>query len=60
MRIDLEVREWTDAAEAPPDSRVAVLARRAVAAETGAPPADVGFTGITDARYYINRARSRP
>jgi len=57
VRIDLEVREWTDAAEAPPDSRVAVLARRAVAAETGSEPVDAGFTGITDARYYINRAR---
>lgn len=54
--IELEVREWTDAAEAPPDSRVATLARAAVAAETGATPADAGFTGITDARYYINRA----
>jgi succinyl-diaminopimelate desuccinylase len=57
VRIDLEVREWTDAAEAPPDSRVATLARAAVAAETGASPADVGFTGITDARYYMNGAR---
>ena len=25
--------------------------------ETGAPPADVGITGITDARFYINEAR---
>ena len=57
VRIDLEVREWTDAAEAPPDSRVAALARTAIATETGSPPADVGFTGITDARYYINRAQ---
>jgi len=56
VRIDLEIREWTDAAEASPDSRVASLARAALTAETGAPPADVGFTGITDARYYINGA----
>ena len=35
----------------------AELARAAVAVETGSPPADVGFTGITDARYYRNDAR---
>ena len=57
VRIDLHVREWTDAAEAPAESRVADLARAAVAAETGAVPADVGFTGITDARFYINEAK---
>ena len=56
VQIQLEVREWTDAAEAPGDSRIAALARLAVAAETGAEPANAGFSGITDARYYINQA----
>jgi acetylornithine deacetylase/succinyl-diaminopimelate desuccinylase len=55
--VDLEIREWTDAAEAPPGTAIAAAAREAVAAETGAPPADVGFTGITDARFYLNDAR---
>ncbi len=54
--LDLRIREWTDAAEAPSGSRIAAVARAAVAAETGAVPADVGFTGITDARFYINEA----
>lgn len=57
VELDLQIREWTDAAEAPADSRVAAVARAAVAAETGTVPADVGFTGITDARFYINQAR---
>jgi acetylornithine deacetylase/succinyl-diaminopimelate desuccinylase family protein len=55
IAIDTRIREWTDAAETDPDSRVAAVARAAVAAET-APPADVGFTGITDARFYVNEA----
>jgi acetylornithine deacetylase/succinyl-diaminopimelate desuccinylase len=28
-----------------------------VRAETGADPQDCGFTGITDARFYLNQAR---
>ncbi|MEA2556411.1 MAG: succinyl-diaminopimelate desuccinylase [Actinomycetota bacterium] len=55
--IDVVVREWTDAAEAPADSTIAAVARSAITAETGSPAADVGFTGITDARFYINQAR---
>jgi len=55
--IDLRIREWTDAAEAPADSTIAAVARAAVAAEAGTSPPDVGFTGITDARFYINDAR---
>jgi len=51
-----EIREWTDAAEAPADSEIADVLRAAVTAEGGSPPADAGFTGITDARYYINDA----
>jgi succinyl-diaminopimelate desuccinylase len=56
VEIDLQIREWTDAAEAPADSRIVRAARAAVAAETGAPPPHVGFSGITDARFYINEA----
>jgi acetylornithine deacetylase/succinyl-diaminopimelate desuccinylase-like protein len=56
--VDIEVtlREWTDAAEAPADTAIARLARAAVAAETHREPGLVGFTGITDARFYINQA----
>jgi succinyl-diaminopimelate desuccinylase len=50
------VDEWTDAAETTPDSPIATVCRDAVAAETGSEPRDVGFTGITDARFYINDA----
>ncbi|HYJ59837.1 MAG TPA: M20 family metallopeptidase [Actinomycetota bacterium] len=56
VRIDVEVREWTDAAESSGDSVVAALARAAIGAETGTPGLDDGFTGITDARFYINDA----
>jgi len=51
------LREWTDAAEASPDAAIAELCRTAVADETGTSPGDVGFTGITDARFYINHAK---
>ena len=54
--IRAEIREWTDAAEAPADSAVADALRQAVTAERGHAPVDAGFTGITDARYYINDA----
>jgi len=57
LRIEIELREWTDAAEAPAGSAIATLAREAVERETGARPSDVGFTGITDARFYINEAK---
>jgi acetylornithine deacetylase/succinyl-diaminopimelate desuccinylase family protein len=53
-RIVCECREWTEPAEAPPDSAIARVCRRAVTQERGSPPPDVGFTGITDARFYIN------
>ena len=55
-RIAADCREWTDPAEAAPDSTIAELCRRAVTEETGARPRDMGFTGITDARFYINDA----
>jgi succinyl-diaminopimelate desuccinylase len=56
--VDIEVtlREWTDAAEVSADTAIARLARAAVAAETDREPDLVGFTGITDARFYINEA----
>ena len=54
--IDVEVREWTDAAEAPADSAIAEVTRAALARERGLPAEDRGFTGITDARFYINDA----
>jgi acetylornithine deacetylase/succinyl-diaminopimelate desuccinylase len=57
VELELRIREWTDAAEAPADSPVAAVARAALAAETGTIPPDVGFTGITDARFYINEAK---
>lgn len=53
--LSFAVREWTDAAESDPSSAIAAACRGAVAAE-GREPADVGFTGITDARFYINHA----
>jgi acetylornithine deacetylase/succinyl-diaminopimelate desuccinylase family protein len=56
VEIEVELREWTDAAEAPADSAIAVLARDAVERVTRTRPTDVGFTGITDARFYINQA----
>ena len=56
VEIDIELREWTDAAEASPDTTIAKLTRSAVGAETGVDPDFVGFTGITDARFYINQA----
>jgi len=57
VRIIFELHEWCDAAEAPSDDRIVRVAREAVAAEVGdRRPADVGFSGITDARYYLNEA----
>jgi acetylornithine deacetylase/succinyl-diaminopimelate desuccinylase family protein len=54
--IEVELREWSDAAEAAADAAIVRIARDAVTAETGRPPDDVGFTGITDARFYLNDA----
>ncbi len=56
--VDLtaELREWTDAAEASADSAVAEAVREAARDELHEIPPDVGFTGITDARFYINDA----
>lgn len=56
VEIDVELREWTDAAEASSDTDIARIAVEAVRATTGITPELVGFTGITDARFYINQA----
>jgi acetylornithine deacetylase/succinyl-diaminopimelate desuccinylase len=52
--LSFAVKMWTDAAETTGDSRIADLCRDAVRTETGREPLDTGFTGITDARFYIN------
>jgi acetylornithine deacetylase/succinyl-diaminopimelate desuccinylase family protein len=56
VELEFRIREWTDAAEAPAHAAIATVCREAVRAETGTPPDDVGFTGITDARFYLNEA----
>ncbi len=55
--IDVRLREWTEAAEAPADSLIAQVSRQAVTDVLGATPPNVGFSGITDARFYINQAK---
>jgi acetylornithine deacetylase/succinyl-diaminopimelate desuccinylase len=54
--LDVSIREWTPAAETSGDTAIAAASRNAVKAETGEEPPFVGFTGITDARFYINDA----
>lgn len=56
VELEFALREWTDAAEAEPDSTIAELCRAALREET-ASASDVGFTGITDARFYLNGAK---
>jgi acetylornithine deacetylase/succinyl-diaminopimelate desuccinylase len=53
--LSFELKLWLEAAETAPDGAIANACRDAVRAETGAEPVDAGFTGITDARYYINQ-----
>ena len=57
VELSFAIDGWTEAAEAAPDTVIADAARRAIAAERGSVAADVGFTGITDARFYINDVR---
>jgi succinyl-diaminopimelate desuccinylase len=57
VRIDVTIREWTDAAEASPDERIVRLAGAALAEAGGGPAAAAGFSGITEARYYLNHAK---
>ena len=54
--IEISLKDWTEAAETTGDSAIASSIRDAIAAETGSPRPFVGFTGITDARFYINDA----
>lgn len=55
--LSFELRLWLDAAEADPASPIAEACRVAVRSELGRAPADMGFTGITDARFYLNEAK---
>jgi acetylornithine deacetylase/succinyl-diaminopimelate desuccinylase-like protein len=52
--LSFELKLWLEAAETASDSPIANACREALRAETGAEPPDTGFTGITDARFYIN------
>jgi acetylornithine deacetylase/succinyl-diaminopimelate desuccinylase len=54
--LSFALREWTDAAESDPSSIIADLCRHALRDEDRE-PADLGFTGISDARFYINDVR---
>jgi acetylornithine deacetylase/succinyl-diaminopimelate desuccinylase-like protein len=54
--VTFEIRDWIDPAEASASSDLANRVREAVQAEIGSPAVDAGFTGITDARFYINDA----
>jgi succinyl-diaminopimelate desuccinylase len=54
--IEISLKDWTEAAETTGDTPIAALVRHAIAAEMGTQPPFVGFTGITDARFYINDA----
>jgi succinyl-diaminopimelate desuccinylase len=57
--LSFAIGQWTDAAEVSGDPAIADLCRTAVREETGRAPLDTGFTGITDARFYLNE-RSIP
>jgi succinyl-diaminopimelate desuccinylase len=52
--LSVEIRQWTEAAETTADTAIADLCRAAVRTETGRESIDTGFTGITDARFYLN------
>jgi succinyl-diaminopimelate desuccinylase len=54
--IEISLKDWTEAAETTGDSAIASITRTSIASETGSPPPFFGFTGITDARFYINDA----
>jgi acetylornithine deacetylase/succinyl-diaminopimelate desuccinylase len=57
VELDVSIREWTDAAEADADASIAMAAREAIRAVLDRDSEDVGFTGITDARFYLNDAK---
>jgi acetylornithine deacetylase/succinyl-diaminopimelate desuccinylase family protein len=53
--LSFELKLWLEAAETASDSAIANACREALRDETGVEPPDTGFTGITDARFYINQ-----
>ena len=53
--LSFELKLWLEAAETAADSAIANACREALRSETGVEPPDTGFTGITDARFYINQ-----
>jgi succinyl-diaminopimelate desuccinylase len=55
--LSFHLVDWVEASETEAGTPIAAVCRSAVREETGATPPDVGFTGITDARCYINGAR---
>lgn len=56
--LALEFAELTQAAEIPADAPIAAVVRAAAREERGQEPSDIGFTGITDARFYVNDANT--
>jgi succinyl-diaminopimelate desuccinylase len=56
VRYSVELFGASDPSEAPADAAIARILRSASIEERGVEPADIGFTGITDARFYINDA----
>jgi succinyl-diaminopimelate desuccinylase len=54
--LRLELSDLTQAAEIPADAPIATVVRAAAREERGQDPPDIGFTGITDARFYVNGA----
>jgi acetylornithine deacetylase/succinyl-diaminopimelate desuccinylase family protein len=54
--VSIEVKDWCEPAETPAGHPV-VEALRAAAGDVRRSPDEVGFTGITDARFYTNDAK---
>jgi succinyl-diaminopimelate desuccinylase len=56
IRYSVELFGESDPSEAPADAAIARILRSASIEERGVVPRDIGFTGITDARFYVNDA----
>ncbi|MEX0989235.1 MAG: M20 family metallopeptidase [Actinomycetota bacterium] len=54
--ISIDVKDWCEPAQIPADAPIVGVLRDAVQDVRGSEPARVGFTGITDARFYANDA----